>query len=193
MTLYLASNNPAKLREFRDAAQSSGITLEPLPGIDSFFPCLEDGETFEANARKKALHYSRQKSGMIFADDSGLSVDALGGAPGVHSARYAGEAATYAENNRKLLDQMRGITAREAHFVCVIALAKSGKIAATFEGRANGTILETPRGHGGFGYDPLFFYPPLGKTFAELDLKTKFGVSHRGNAFRKLLEHLARS
>ncbi len=146
--------------------------------------------TFEENARKKALHYSRHVPGPVFADDSGICVDALDGAPGVHSARFAGEGATDAENNAKLLAELRRAMSRsrEAHYVCVIALAEGGKVLAVTEGRADGQIAETPSGSGGFGYDPYFYHLPLAKTFAELSPEEKFGVSHRGIAFRTLLE-----
>jgi len=158
--------------------------------------CAEDGPTFRENACQKALHYSQFTSGLVFADDSGLCVDALGGAPGVYSARFAGQGATDEANNAKLLralNEARRATGqgnRAAHYVCVIALAGRKQILTTVEGRADGLILEAPRGRGGFGYDPLFFFPPLGKTFAELTPEAKFELSHRGHAFRKLLEYL---
>ena len=207
--LYLASANPGKLREFRAAALDRGILVEPLPRIESLPGCLEDGATFEENARKKALHYSAYVSGKVFADDSGICVDALGGAPGVFSARFAGPGATDDENNRKLLEELRRADEesrlaetmiegrseagyqplrRTAHYVCVIALAQSGRVLCVTEGRADGLILDKPRGTGGFGYDPYFYYPPLGRTFAELKPDEKFAVSHRGQAFRKLLD-----
>jgi XTP/dITP diphosphohydrolase len=128
----------------------------------------------------------------VFADDSGIAVDALGGAPGVHSARWAGPQRDDLANNDKLLQELSGVRAEErtAHYVCVIALARAGRILTIVEGRADGIILERPRGQGGFGYDPLFFYAPLSKTFAELAPEEKFAVSHRGSAFRKLLQFL---
>ena len=194
LILHLASTNPGKLREFRQAGNSCGIFVEPVPDAQNLPPCVEDGATFEENARKKALYYSHHAEGLVFADDSGLCVDALDGAPGIHSARFAGPAADDASNNRKLLDELCRIPApqRAAHYVCVIALAEHGRILTVTQGRADGVVLETPRGSGGFGYDPLFFYPPLGKTFAELSPEEKFPVSHRGEAFRKLLDHLTR-
>lgn len=197
MILYLASTNPAKLREFRAAAQSRGISVEPLSGMEGLPVCAEDGLTFEENARKKALHYSRFTGGLVFADDSGLCVDALAGAPGVYSARFAGEGATDEENNAKLLHALNEpqVAAhqdnRAAHYACVIALAELGQILTTVEGRAEGVILDAPRGEGGFGYDPLFFFPSLDKTYAELTPQAKFEVSHRGKAFRALLQYLA--
>ncbi len=190
--LYLASTNPGKLREFQQAASESGISVEPLPGIENFPACIEDGRTFEENARKKAAHFSSYSDGFVFADDSGLCVDALDGAPGVRSARFAGGGADDRANNQKLLAEMRGLSGsrRTAHYVCVIALGRDGRIWAVAEGRVDGSILEEPRGAGGFGYDPLFFYPPLRKTFAELTAEEKFRVSHRGKAFRKLVQYL---
>lgn len=195
--LYLASANPGKLREFGEAARDLGISVEPLPGIRELPLCVEDGATFEENARKKALHYSAYVNGRVFADDSGISVDALDGAPGVYSARFAGPEATDAANNEKLLAELRRLDSgkidsprRDAHYVCVIALADGGQIITVVEGRADGIIIDTPRGTGGFGYDPYFYYPPLGKTFAELTPEDKFAVSHRGKAFRSLLRYL---
>lgn len=190
--LYLASGNQGKLREFGAVAAERGITVETFPRFYELPPCIEDGESFEQNAGKKALHYSQYVEGLVFADDSGICVDALGGAPGIHSARYSGSEATEASNNSKLLSELSGFHAedRSAHYTCVIALARRSKLLGTFEGRANGLIIETPRGSGGFGYDPYFFFPPLGRTFAELSPGEKFAASHRGEAFRKLLEFL---
>lgn len=192
-TLYLASTNPAKVCEFAGAAATFGVSVEPMPGMAELPACLEDGATFEANARKKAVHYSAYLDVLVFADDSGLCVDRLGGVPGVRSARYAGSSADDATNNQKLLAEMRGLIGdeRKAHYICVIALARNGRVLVATEGRVDGFILESPRGAGGFGYDPLFFYPPLGKTFAELTAEEKFGVSHRGSAFRRLLAYLS--
>ncbi|MBI1941754.1 MAG: RdgB/HAM1 family non-canonical purine NTP pyrophosphatase [Acidobacteria bacterium] len=204
MKLYLASANPGKVREFQEAAAARGIAVEPVPGFENWPPCAEDGATFEENARKKALHYSAYVEGWVFADDSGICVDPLAGAPGVHSARFAGPEADDEANNRKLLAELlraemaeRGTPSqrpatmhRSAHYVCVIALAQRGTVVTVVEGRADGVILDAPRGSGGFGYDPYFFYPPLAKTFAELTPEDKFAVSHRGEAFRKLLETL---
>jgi len=191
--VLIATSNPGKLRDFAGAAVAHGITVASLPDFDSLPGVREDGATFEANARKKAEHYSRFASGeMVLADDSGLEVDALGGAPGLHSARYA---ATSAEgnaddcaNNARLLRELSRAADRTARFVCVIAAARDGCMLSTFRGEAQGRILEAPRGAGGFGYDPLFFFPALGKTFAELSAEEKAGVSHRGAAFRKVLE-----
>ncbi len=201
--LWLASSSRGKLREFGEAARSLGIDVEPLPEMDRLEPCIEDGLTFEANARKKAGYYSRHRDGLVFADDSGIAVEALGGAPGVFSARFSGPGATDDANNAKLLAELRRALHPEflgpreapnprstAHYVCVIALARRGHVLATSEGRADGFIVEPPRGSGGFGYDPYFFFPLLGKTFAELSPQAKFAVSHRGIAFRKLLDYI---
>jgi len=191
--IYLASTNPGKLRELQAAGVRRGFLVEPLPRLRELPACGEDGLTFEDNARKKALHYSAYSHRLILADDSGLSVDALEGAPGVRSARFAGPEADDSANNRKLLDELRGVPAarRTAHFACVLALARSGRALTMAEGRADGVVLESPRGSGGFGYDPLFYYPPLNRTFAELTPEEKLEVSHRGNAFRRLAEYLA--
>jgi len=192
LTVYLASTNPGKLREFRHAAEGREVEIELLPGIENLPVCVEDGKTFEANACKKALYYSQWTDGMIFADDSGISVDALGSAPGVYSARYAGPDADDEANNRKLLRELACVSPsdRTAQYVCVIALARRGTILTVVEGRADGLIVEEPKGTGGFGYDPYFYYPPLNRSFAELSIEEKFEVSHRGEAFRKLLEYL---
>ena len=191
-TVFLASTNPGKLREFRHAAEARGIEVELVPGIENLPACIEDGNTFEANARKKALHYSQWTDGMVFADDSGLSVDALGSGPGVYSARYAGPDADDEANNRKLHHELAAIppSDRTAHYDCVIVLAQRGEVLTVVEGKAEGVIQDEPKGTGGFGYDPYFFYPPLNRTFAELSLEDKFEVSHRGEAFRKLLDYL---
>lgn len=190
--VYLASTNPGKLREFKQAAESRGIDIEILPDIENLPVCVEDGHTFEENARKKAIYYCQGTNSPVFADDSGLCVDALAAGPGVYSARYAGPDADDEANNRKLLSDLAGVPAakRSAHYDCVIALAQHGKILTVVEGKAEGLIQDEPRGTGGFGYDPYFFYPPLGKTFAELNMDEKFVVSHRGKAFRKLLDYL---
>lgn len=192
-TLFLASGSTGKLREFRLAGAERGITVKSIPRFAELPPCLEDGKTFEANARKKAVHYSALAAGLVFADDSGICVDALGGAPGVFSARFSGPDATDASNNERLLSELHraGSGDRTAHYICVIALARDGKPIESFEGRAEGLILDSPKGAGGFGYDPYFFSPPLGKTFAELSPQEKFKVSHRGMAFRRLLDLLA--
>lgn len=206
-TLYLASSNPGKLREFRDAAATRGIPVEAQPGFASRATCVEDGNSFAENARKKAIHYSQNFSGWVFADDSGICVDALDGAPGIYSARFAGPQATDEQNNQHLLAEIHQVEAvrrsriptgsypsgppdRAAYYVCVIALAQAGQVLATVEGQAHGVIIDKARGKNGFGYDPYFLYLPLGKTFAEILPEEKFAVSHRGAAFRKLLDFL---
>jgi XTP/dITP diphosphohydrolase len=193
LVLYAATANPGKLQEFREGGRPAGFRVEAVRGIKSLPGCVEDGSTFEENARKKALHYSAYQEGLVFADDSGICAPALGGRPGVRSARFAGPQAGDAANNSKLLEELRRAEARDwsAHYVCVITLAERGRVLTVTEGRADGVLIPAPRGSGGFGYDPYFFYPPLGKTFAELNGKEKFAVSHRGEAFRKLLRYLS--
>ena len=191
--VLIATSNPGKLRDFAGAAAAHGITVASLPDFDSLPGVREDGATFEANARKKAEHYSRFAPGeIVLADDSGLEVDSLGGAPGVHSARYAATSpegnADDRANNVRLLHELSHAADRTARFVCVIAAARDGHTLSTFRGEARGRILDAPRGAGGFGYDPLFFFPALDKTFAELTAEEKAGVSHRGAALRKFLQ-----
>jgi XTP/dITP diphosphohydrolase len=195
--VLIATSNPGKLRDFAGAASSHGVQIEGLPGFSSLLPVVEDGATFGANARKKAEQYSLAAPGeIVLADDSGLEVDALGGAPGVHSARYAAEDPAKEEantgdeaNNAKLIREIKGKSAenRTGRFVCVIAAARDGETLALFEGKAEGIILDNPRGVNGFGYDPLFYFPDIGKTFAELSAEEKANYSHRGQAFRKFL------
>lgn len=191
--LLLASANPGKLREYQKLAEGHPLQLALIPGIDSLPPFDESAPTFAENAAGKALHYSRFVTAPVIADDSGLVVPALGGAPGPRSARYAGPKASDADRIRKLLAELRekGITDRRARFICVLALAERGALRAVFSDAVEGELLEAPRGAGGFGYDPVFFYPPLGKTFAELSPEEKNQHSHRGRAFRKLLGFLA--
>jgi XTP/dITP diphosphohydrolase len=164
---------------------------------------VEDGDTFEDNARIKAEHYSRSSPGdVVLADDSGLAVDALGGAPGVHSARYAAVAGSSVphgnsddeDNNRLLISQLQSLDPdrRTGRFVCVLAAAKDGTTLAVFHGDVQGQLLTAPRGDQGFGYDPLFFFPQLGKTFAEISAEEKAKHSHRGRAFRKFLDWYCR-
>lgn len=189
MRLYCATTNPGKLREFRLALANS-LAVEPLPGIASIPPCEETGATFEENAIQKALFYSKHCQGLLFVDDSGLEVDALDGEPGVYSARYAGPDATDEANNRLLLERMRGVARRTARFVCVVALAWSGELIRTFRGEVEGRLAEESRGANGFGYDPLFYYPPFGCTFGEAPLERKMKVSHRSKALAGLREYL---
>ncbi len=190
MRVYCATGNPGKLREFRLAGELLGIEVEPLPGITSLIAPEETGGTFEENACIKASYYSSFAPGPLFSDDSGLEVGALGGEPGVYSARYAGEHATDDENNRLVLQRLGETADRRARFVCVIALAEAGRILKTFRGTVEGEMLRAARGPGGFGYDPLFYYAPFGCSFGEVDGERKFAVSHRGNALRQMLRYL---
>jgi XTP/dITP diphosphohydrolase len=194
----IATSNPGKLRDFAGAAASYGIEARTIPNFASLPAVVEDGATFEANARKKAEAYSRSVPGeIIIADDSGLEVDALGGDPGVHSARYAADQPHLAEsntdddlNNAKLIREICRVPheKRTGRFICAIAAARDGMTLAVFEGKAEGMILDSPRGANGFGYDPLFYFPAIGKTFAELSAEEKSEYSHRGAAFRKFLQ-----
>ncbi len=190
MILYCATSNPGKLREFTLAAErlaAGRFTVRPLTGIE---PCAEDGVTFEENACRKAIHYSRHAPGLLFAEDSGLEVEALGGAPGVYSARFAGPQACDQDNNRLLVARLRGVADRRARYVCVVALAERGEVLATFRGEVEGRIVDEPLGAHGFGYDPHFFYEPFGCTLAEAAPEEKLRVSHRGRAVGAMLRYL---
>jgi XTP/dITP diphosphohydrolase len=178
--MRLATGNAGKVRDFR----ALGLPVEAMAGFASLPAIEETGGTFEANARLKAEHYSRFTGDCVLADDSGLEVEALGGAPGVRSARFAGGHGDDAANNRLLLERLQGVPEdrRRARFVCVLAVARQGVTLATFRGTAAGRILEEPRGAGGFGYDPLFYSPAAGATFAELPPERKGAFSHRGQA-----------
>jgi XTP/dITP diphosphohydrolase len=193
MILYACSSNRGKLEEFALAGRESGIHIQPLPGLAEIAPPEETGNTFEENAVAKARYYSGFTSELVFADDSGLVVPALNGAPGLYSSRYAGVHAGNAENNALLLKNMQGIENRTASFVCVAALACAGEVLTTSRGTVDGRILANLSGTGGFGYDPLFFYPPFDASFGNLDERTKFSVSHRGNALRELFRWLRHS
>jgi XTP/dITP diphosphohydrolase len=188
--IYCATGNPGKLREFQLAGEVLRIGVEPVAGLKSIVAPDEDGATFEDNARIKAVYYSRFAPGLLFADDSGLEVDALGGEPGVYSARYAGENSSDQANNELLLRRLGNRTDRTGRFVCVIAVAEAGQVLQTFRGEVEGEILPEARGPEGFGYDPLFYYPPFGCSFGEVNDEKKFRVSHRGNALRKMLQYL---
>jgi len=197
-TLYLASANPGKLRELAALAAAYQVTLAPVPRYGELPPAREEAASFALNALKKALHYSRFTDGFVVADDSGLLVEALAGAPGTRSARYAhtgrmaGPNATDEDNNRKLLKELESVPEEErtARYVCVLVLARSGQVLGVFSDYCEGLITRAPRGSGGFGYDPLFFFPPLNRTMAELSIEEKNRYSHRGKAFRKLLDYL---
>jgi XTP/dITP diphosphohydrolase len=199
-TLYVASSNAGKLRDFAVSAVVFGVEVAVLPGLIEISAPEENGTTFEANARLKAEAYSRARPGLlVLADDSGLEVDALGGAPGVRSARYAEDAdfdLTDSEdadgrNNLYLLSQLRGHPRPwSARYRCVLALARDGVVLLTAAGAVEGEIIAEPHGTGGFGYDPLFWLAALGKTMAEIDLRTKQGLSHRGRALEALLRQI---
>src|ERR1700730_13246465 len=196
--ILIATSNAGKLRDFAGAAARHGVEIAAIPDFSSLPPVVEDGLTFEANARKKAEGYSRYVPGeTIIADDSGLEIDALNGAPGVHSARYAADNPEQADentdddaNNARVLRELKDVppTQRTGRFVCVLAAARDGKTLATFRGTAEGIILDAPRGTNGFGYDPLFYFPQIRKTFAELSSEEKSHYSHRGKAFREFLD-----
>lgn len=211
-TVLSATSNPGKLRDFAGAAAPFGIAIATIPNFSSLPEVLEDGTTFEENARKKAESYSLAVPGeLVLADDSGLEIDALNGAPGVHSARYAApdlqnrdlqnnepltaqRNADDEANNARVLRELKGVPEqkRTARFVCVLAVARDGQTVHTFRGTAEGVILDAPRGKNGFGYDPLFFFPAIQKTFAQLDPEEKSRYSHRGAAFRKFLQWMNR-
>lgn len=189
MTVYCATTNPGKIAEFR-LASGHAFTIEPLAGLQELPHCEETGSTFEENAIQKALHFGAHSSGLVFAEDSGLEVDSLGGEPGVYSARYAGSDATDEENNQLVLSRLGDSVHRSARFVCVIALAHDGVLVRTFRGTVEGEILRAARGEHGFGYDPLFYFPPLARSFAEIPREQKQTVSHRGAALRELVAFL---
>ncbi|MDQ2843549.1 MAG: RdgB/HAM1 family non-canonical purine NTP pyrophosphatase [Acidobacteriota bacterium] len=192
--LYACSTNEGKLHEFELAAREIVGTpvyrMASLPRLKQITPPEETGATFEANAALKAAYYSAFTPELVFADDSGLEVDALGGKPGVHSARFAGTGASDTQNNARLLSCLQASSNRRARFVCVVALARAGNVLSSFRGAVEGEILLEPVGNDGFGYDPLFLYPPWNKSFAEISPERKFHLSHRGQALRKLFEHL---
>jgi XTP/dITP diphosphohydrolase len=194
--LFLASSNAGKLAEYlrlsREAGYETNLRLEFLTEFASLPAFEENAPTFAENAAGKALHYSKLCDKRIFADDSGLVVPELGGAPGVMSARYAGPGASDAAKMAKLLEELRGKRGaqRSAYFVCAIAMAERGRVQAVITARADGEIVEERRGSGGFGYDPIFSFAPLGKTFAELSAEEKNRYSHRGKAFRRMIAAL---
>jgi XTP/dITP diphosphohydrolase len=203
LRLYAATTSQGKLRDFGTAAEKYSIAIDPLPALSTIPAPEEDGTTFAANATLKAVYYSRFAPGMlVLADDSGLEVDALDGAPGVRSARFAADSGlvdspdandnTDVWNNMILLQRLAGVppVRRAARYRCVLVAARDGLPFHTAQGAVEGVILEAPRGTGGFGYDPLFYLPTLDRSMAELDLETKLLVSHRGRAIAALLQAL---
>lgn len=186
MPVYCATTNPGKLREFQQIVGD----VELLPGLTDIPSPEETGATFEENAVQKAAYYSRFCNGALFVDDSGLVVEALGGAPGIYSARFAGPHATDEANNRLVVSKLHGETNRRARFVCVVALASRGELIKIFRGEVEGELLDEPRGRNGFGYDPLFFYPPFGSSFGEVSAEQKMQVSHRAQALRAMRDYL---
>jgi len=186
--LVLATRNVGKTREIREFLGDFPVEIKNLDDFGPIPPVEEDGTTFDENAYKKASVTAKILGLPALADDSGLEVEALGGAPGIRSARYAGPGATDAENNAKLLREMEGKTNRGAAFMCVISIAVPSGVALTYEARCEGLIAEAPAGENGFGYDPAFYYPPLTRTFAQLSAEEKNRVSHRGKALAELKE-----
>ena len=186
--LVVATGNKGKLREFGELLRGVVDTILSPADFPGFPEVEEDGETFEANALKKARSAAIFTGRPVLADDSGLCVDYLGGRPGVHSARFAGEGAHDADNNALLLRELAGVPAgkRGAAFHCVIALCLPDGSCQSFDGSLAGEILEAPRGAGGFGYDPLFLVPEYGQTFSELPSEIKNAISHRGRAMQQL-------
>lgn len=190
--LLIATHNPGKVAEIRRMLAAAGIAVRGLADFPAVAEVPETGQTFAENARLKALEYSRQTGLPALADDSGLEVDALGGEPGVHSAYYAGLPRDDAANNRKLVAALASIAPalRTARFRCHMALAHAGRILAETTGTVEGLIIDPPRGTGGFGYDPHFLLPHLGRTAAELAPDEKNALSHRGHALRAMLAQL---
>jgi XTP/dITP diphosphohydrolase len=203
LSLYVATTSQGKLRDFRTAAETHAVRIDALPGLADIEPPEENGDTFAANATIKAVYYSKFAPGeLVLADDSGLEVDAIDGAPGVRSARFAADAGmvdspdandnTDVWNNIVLLQRIGDVPPerRKARYHCVLVAARDGRVQHTSDGSVEGVILNAPRGTGGFGYDPLFFLPELQRTMAEIDLQTKLAHSHRGRALAAMLAQL---
>ena len=184
--IVIATKNKGKSAEIREFLKDFPVELKDLNDFGPIPEAVEDGKTFEENAYKKASFTAKVLGLPALADDSGLEVEALDGAPGIYSARYAGPTASDPENNTKLLRMLTGVEDRKARFCCVLSLAVPAGPALTYEAFCDGVILDSPKGDMGFGYDPLFYYPPAGKTFAEMSLLEKSGVSHRGRALAEL-------
>ena len=190
MRLFCATTNPGKLREFRLIVEhfaAGRITVEPLASIKQIEAPEETGATFEENAALKAAYYSIHAPGPLFADDSGLTVDALDSAPGIYSARFAGEHAGDAANNQLLFEKLKGVGNRRASFVCAIALAEAGSVKGVWRGEVEGRIIDDLRGSEGFGYDPMFYYEPFGVTFGQAPADRKLLVSHRSKALQAMI------
>jgi len=188
ISIVIATRNKGKTVEIREMLKDFPVNIKNLYDFGPIPEIEEDGDTFDENAYKKASITARILGIPALADDSGLLIESLGGAPGVHSARYAGEKATDKQRGEKLLKEMKGKTNRKAAFECVISIAVPSGPALTYEARCEGLITEEPAGQNGFGYDPVFFFPPLKKTFAELTRSEKSRVSHRGKALGELKE-----
>jgi len=184
--LVLATRNPGKTKEIRELLAGYPVVIKNLDDFGPIPEVEEDGATFEENAYKKASFTARVLGIPAMADDSGLEVHALNGEPGIYSARYAGPGATDDQNNSKLLERMKGQKDRSATFVCLISIAVPCGVALTYEGRCEGVIATAPQGSGGFGYDPLFYYPPLEASFAQLSPDEKNRISHRGRALSEV-------
>ncbi len=194
--LLIATTNPGKITEFRKLLAGLPIRVIGPEDLTQAVPdCIEKGGSFCENARIKARHWFNHSGLASLADDSGLAVEALDGAPGIYSARFAGDGATDKDNLERLLERIHGVdhSERGASFICCLALCRTNGSLVMFQGRCDGVILDHPRGRGGFGYDPVFYYPPLGKTFAQLDPEGKNRVSHRGRALQSLREWLSRN
>ena len=188
--LVIATGNPGKIKEIKELLTGFPVETKSLADFGPIPEVVEDGETFEENAYKKASFTSKILGIPALADDSGLVVEALDGAPGVLSARYAGENATDEQRVTKLLKEMKGQTHRKAAFECVLSIAVPSGPALTYEARCEGLITEQPAGHNGFGYDPIFYYPPLNKTFGQMTIAEKGEVSHRGKALKELKQEM---
>ncbi len=188
--LVIATTNKNKLREFKEIFKDLDIEIKSLSDFGPLPPAIEDGVTFDENAYKKAIHTAKVLGLPAIADDSGLVVDALDGAPGVYSARYSGENATDDDNCTKLLEELKNVDNRSAHFECVLSIAVPSGPALTYEGRCNGIIIDERKGDNGFGYDPIFFFEELGKTFAQLSMEEKNKISHRGKALNEVKNEL---
>ena len=184
--LVVATTNKNKLKEFKEILQDLNIEIRSLDQFGPIPPAIEDGDSFDENSYKKAIHTAKILGLPAIADDSGLVVEALGGAPGVYSARYGGENATDDDNCKKLLQELKGKENRKAHFQCVLSIAVPSGPALTYEGKCEGVIIDEKRGDNGFGYDPLFYFEEFGKTFAELSSAEKHSVSHRGKALSEV-------